>query len=266
MNTLNYEANYIIMENVSNNSFRLHNHDNYEIYMFVEGDTNYVVESDSYKLEPYDIIIIRKHQMHRAYQNSSARYRRYILMIDPEFFIENNCKEYEKAFLENNNISNKISGELVRSSGLYEAIMRFQKYSDDFKNQNTPICRAIIMEILYLINNISSFAAADASSKQLKAIISHINNTYTENISLDDLEKEFYISKYHLCHIFKQATGLTVHKYITHKRLTKARELVDEGYNLSSAAMLSGFGNYSSFYRAYIAKYKTPPKEKNTIL
>ena len=79
---------------------------------------------------------------------------------------------------------------------------------------------------------------------------------------LDELERIFFISKYHLCHIFKQATGLTVHGYITDKRLTYAYELYGEGKNLSDAAALAGFSCYSAFYRAYTKKYGMPPKKR----
>ena len=41
-----------------------------------------------------------------------------------------------------------------------------------------------------------------------------------------------------------------------------ANELVKEGRTLTDAAMLSGFSNYSSFYRAYVKTYKKNPRIK----
>ena len=34
----------------------------------------------------------------------------------------------------------------------------------------------------------------------------------------DRLAKEFYVSKYHIAHIFKDNIGISVHQYITKKR------------------------------------------------
>ena len=94
-------------ENPSSEKFRLHVHDNYEIYLFLEGDCKYVVEENVYDLAPCDIIIIKKNQLHRVYHNSPTRYRRIVINIPPEFFAINNCREYE-----NNINSDSIKGSI----------------------------------------------------------------------------------------------------------------------------------------------------------
>lgn len=250
----------------SNDTFYLHSHDCCEIYMFLEGDSKYVVEEKNYSLEPYDMIIIRKHEMHRVYHYAPSRYRRYVLWVSHEFFEKNNCTDYEKPFTDFSvRRGNKIPGDIVRSSGLYNAFMRLEKYTDGFSETNTAIEKAIITEILYLINTIHVFSGADKLQSPIKKVITYINNHYTESVSLSALEKRFFISKYHLCRLFKEATGLTVHKYITDKRLNYACELKSSGLTLSDAAMRAGFANYSAFYRAYIQKFGTSPKESNYV-
>lgn len=256
-----YSVNETVIEKPSNKFFRLHNHNEYEIYMFLEGNTRYVVEDKSYDLSPDDIIIIRKHEMHRAIHDSSKLYRNIVLMISHNFFEENNCPEYENAFInKTDKIGNKINAELVHSSGLYDAIMRLKKYSNDFSNNNTTIFNSIMIEIIYLINLISSFEYVDSSNATIKKTINYLNNHFTEEVTLDALCKKLLVSKYHLCHIFKQATGLTIQQYIKQKRLTLASELYEKGHSLSEAAFAAGFHDYSSFYRAYVDKYKRSPK------
>ena len=246
-------ATEIESENTSNLNFSLHSHDEYEIFMFLEGDSKYVVEGKMYSLTPGDIIIIRKHEMHRVFHNTTAKYHRFVLMVYPEFFEENNCLEYEKPFLDSGiEKGNKINAEDVYSSGLYDAIIRFKKYSGELKNFNTPVVKSNIVEILYLINKITSYEKADEVNGTVNNIITYINSNYTEDISLEDIAEKFFLSKYHLCRIFKKATGLTIHKYISRKRLTRAYELKKEGMNLTKAATLAGFKDYSSFYRASV--------------
>lgn len=258
MHGIGYSADEDCMENVTNSTFRLHNHDEYEIYLFLEGDSKYIVEENIYNLEPYDMIIIRKHEMHRVYHKSNTFYRRFVLMVSPEYFKA--CPEYEDVFLKpSSDKGNKINADVVRSSGLYDAIMRLKKYSDGFKKAGTPVINGTITEILYILNSISDFTVGEVTNNQLKEVISYINNNYTDEITLDIIEEKFYISKYHLCRIFKEATGLTVQKYIRQKRLTRVSELKREGKNLTEAAILAGFNDYSSFYRAYKNKYRASP-------
>ena len=254
-----YTANETKTEHPSNINFCLHTHDNYEIYLFLEGDTKYIVEEKVYNLTPGDIIVIRKHEMHRAFHNRVTSYHRFVLMVSPEFFQEYHCSEYEAQFI-NTGADNKISSKIVRSSGLYDAFMRLKKYSRDFSQLDTPACSSVIVEILYLISDIRSFEVSDVSHRQLKSIIRFLNNHYTENITLNELEKKFFISKYHLCRLFRQNTGLTVHQYVTRKRLALTGELVSNGKSLSEAATLAGFSDYSSFYRAYKKEYGQKPR------
>ena len=140
--------------------------------------------------------------------------------------------------------------------------MRVKKYSDNFSDMASPIVNAGIIEILYLIDSIKSYSKASTSNPQLKTVIEYLNANYTKNISLDDLEKQFFISKYHLCHIFPRSTGLTIHQYITKKRLAYAKELMRNGKSAAIAAESSGFNSYSAFYRCFVNEYGYSPTDK----
>lgn len=179
-------------------------------------------------------------------------------MVTPQFFKDKNCPEYESVFMESmRHTGNKISSHNVHASGLYNAVMRLKKYSDDFKNLHTPLADSILIEILYIINKTVAFANPEIKKKPIDNIISYINENYTKKITLDILSEKFYISKYHLCRIFKETTGLTVLEYIRRKRILYANELINSGYSMNEASFLSGFNDYSSYYRTKkSAKYK----------
>ena len=255
-------------ERPNNDHFMLHVHDNYEIFMFIEGDAKYVVEENVHNLEPFDVIIIRKNQLHRIYHNSTKKYKRMIINISPRFFEENNCPEYERQFNSPPLISmgNKISGKAVKSSGLYDAFMRLLKYRDESEDDESPVVKASITEILYIINNIKYDYESSTDNPQLKEVIEYINENFTGDVSLSELEKRFFISKYHLCRIFQKATGLTVHQYITKKRLAFSNEMMKSGKNINDVAESAGFNNYSSFYRAYVNEFGKKPKDEKKRL
>ncbi|MBQ2889394.1 MAG: helix-turn-helix domain-containing protein [Clostridia bacterium] len=268
MNKYFYEINKAEYEKPlqTQEAFHLHSHDEYEVYMFVEGDARYVVEEKNYSLSPGDVILIRKHEMHRVFHNSDTRYRRFVLWIAPQFFEKHSIGEYEAAFSENKfSVGNKISSEIVRSAGLYDAVMRLKKYSDNYNENYTPIVQSIVIEIVYLINKISSFEATDTVNKPIQNIINYINRHFTSEITLDTLCEKFFVSKYHLCRIFKEATGLTVQEYIREKRLTYVASLKREGKSLTQASIEAGFSDYSSFYRAYVKRYGISPKNAEKL-
>ncbi len=245
----------------SNENFHLHNHDEYEIYLFFEGDCRYVVENKNYNLSPGDIIIIRRHEMHRVFHNLPAKYHRFVLMVSPKFFKEHGCGQYEKAFLGAPfSEGNKINSKIVHSIGLYGAISRLKKYCENYNDFTSPVCISAVIEILYLINNVSLFEPPITKSPLTENVITYINSNLNEALSLDDIAEKFFVSKYHLCHSFKKSTGITVLDYIKQKRLLLADEFIKMGKSLSQAATLSGFCDYSSFYRAYLKRYGQSPK------
>lgn len=249
-------------ESPSNANFYLHTHDHYEILFFLQGDSKFVIDGKNYILESGDIIVVRKNEMHRVYHNSSAKYHRIILYINPIFFVNHNCTDYEIQFANPQAyIGNQIKADYVRSSGLYNAFTRLRKYTQNYSMTNGAIVDAIITEIIYLINHIGNFSTSNEYNNQVEKIISYINNHYTEEINLEILEKNFFISKQYLCKIFRKATGLTVHDYIIRKRITRVRELCATQKNISDAAMLSGFSDYSSFYRTYKKLTGRSPKD-----
>lgn len=251
--------------NVTNEKFRLHSHEFYEVLLFIQGDSSYVIEGNTYRLNPYDLIIQRKNEMHRIYHNNPSTYERIVLWIQPEFFDFFNCKELEEEFLKKTyGTMNKIDAQLCVSSGIYDAFIRLQKYSNNFEDMYSTVVSAIIIEILYLINNARFYSNDGNPDTTLKSVIAYINNHYMEKISLDELAERFYITKYHLCRIFKEGTGITVYNYITNKRLMKVKELHEDGKSYGEAASLAGFGNYASYYRAYQKYFGCAPSKKST--
>lgn len=248
----------------TNAHFQLHNHNDYEILLFLEGDAKYVVEDKTYTLEPGDVIIIRKHEFHRIYHNSQTPYRRVVLMISPGFFQQNACAGYEAQFLNASpGTGHKIAADVVRSGGLYDAFSRYRKYSSDYTiSSQESVLKAVITEILYLISQIRCFSSSDVSSGPIKSVILYLNNHFSLDVTLDSLQDRFFISKYYLCREFRRTTGLTIHEYIRRKRLTKVRELCSQGMSINSAALEAGFHDYSCFYRAFRKEYGAPPRKE----
>ncbi len=255
-----YKFNEDITEKPSDSIFQLHSHNNYEIYMFLEGEAEYIVEEKVYALAPGDIIIIKKHEMHRVHLLDNKQYHRIVFMLYPDFFIQDGFGDLENIFLATTSKSgNKISAKTAKSIGLYDAIMRFKKYTDDFSSPYTIVTKSVLVEILYLLNRFSNLENTDTINQSVANVIHYLNNHFTDSITLDVLCEKFFVSKYYLCHIFKQATGITVQQYVREKRLVKALELKNSGMSLTEAAIQSGFDNYSSFFRAFTKRYQSNP-------
>lgn len=95
----------------------------------------------------------------------------------------------------------------------------------------------------------------------LDEVFAYISNHLSEELTLDTLENEFYVSKYHLCREFKRLTGLTPHAYIVKARLNMCCKYIEQGLPITEVYQLGGFGGYNHFFRAFKKEYKMTPKE-----
>ncbi len=98
----------------------------------------------------------------------------------------------------------------------------------------------------------------------MDAILSYINSNIGEPLTLAGLSAHFY-EHVHLCRIFKEATGTTINKYITAKRITLSKSLLDQGCSVSEACEACGFNDYSNYLRAFTKAVGISPKSTHSF-
>ena len=134
-----------------------------------------------------------------------------------------------------------------------------RRYGDEI------IKEIIVTEILVLINesfienNKDYTYTSNCENKNLYKALKFINENYDKEISLDTISKNIYISQNELCALFKNYLGTTVKKYITSRRITKAKKLLNKGNTVSETAFLCGFEDYTSFIRSFKQAVGMPP-------
>ena len=63
-----------------------HFHDFDKIVLLIAGRVDYAMESSVYTLRPWDILLVRRHTIHKALIDKSEPYERVILYLDRRFF------------------------------------------------------------------------------------------------------------------------------------------------------------------------------------
>lgn len=226
----------------------LHNHKNVcEILFFISGDSSFIVEGTTYPLSREDFVIARHDEMHRVVHHSDCTYERVVINFSNDFFKNSGCLEYAGAFFERP----AGSGNLFvaeKSRRAVEALHRLSDYA--FEGAPEVILRGVLCELLRCISKRENPSEGQVSSQRLREIILYVNENLSHDLSLELLSKEFFISKYHLCRLFKSQTGMTLGEYITKKRLLRVSELVSGGMSITEAAVTSGFSDYSAYWHA----------------
>lgn len=137
---------------------------------------------------------------------------------------------------------------------------------DSFEFANNLYIKSMLSIVLVLILRSCIYAEPKQKIKKSKPfliddIFSYINNHITEEISLDNLEREFYVSKFHISREFKKATGITLHRYIVKAKLDLCKKLIEEGNTIIDVAHICGIGSYNNLFRAFKKEFGITPKE-----
>lgn len=235
---------------------RMHLHNYYELLYFKSGDASYIVENSIYQMSPGDLFITRPDEIHTISFHSDAVYERHFIQISPEYLDD---IDYDLLYFINQKPAgkiNKISADIVKSYGLEEYFSMIEQYVVNRVPESDTLVKTYIIQMLVKINSAlreysGLFAEQPFADKRIIEIKKYIDEHFSEDLSLEFLCSYFYMSKYHLCRIFKNYTGLTVKEYINTRRITVAKQLIFEGHNMTSVCYDCGYRDYSNFYKTF---------------
>ena len=247
-------------ERPAQGDYSMHIHsDSHEIYCFHFGDAEFSVEGNRYPLEPGDLMLLRKGEVHRLILRSDARYERSVINFDlpPEM---------------------DPDGRLMAPFN-QRPLGKYNRYRlAQFQDEHWPLYLAKIeaaaepqRKWCYLLPLLSDLydcferlkhANPRSEKDRAAGVIQYINRHLGDDLSLELLAGQFYLSKAHLNRIFRQSTGTTVWEYIVVKRLFMAREMLIAGQPPTRVYSLCGFQDYTAFYRAYRQHFGISPKDE----
>lgn len=241
----------------------IHHHDFYEIYYLIGGSVEYWVEGNLYQLDPGDIFLVRPMELHRPIVRPEGEYDRIVLWIRREY-LEGLSKEgmdLTGCF--------ESGAKLLRPSETkYPSIaLRLLELVREFTGReagNDLASIGLLMQFMVELNRIAAGKGEHQpqrrGSKLVSRVLAYIDKNSREPLSLEQLAKQFYVSKYYLSHEFSRETGVSVYRYIMMKRLLSAKRLLAVGMPAGEVCYQCGFHDYAGFYRAFKAEYGISPK------
>lgn len=255
-----------------NQSLPYHRHNAYEIYLFLSGNTNMYLEQNCYSLTRGDLVIISPEELHRSVCLDASPYERIGINIK-KTVIERlstprsrllSCFEYH--LFGENNLVHLSDENLTHYKALacnLEKMLHSDSYGDDV------LADTYLAQILVFINHLFHSERNNSNNimpELVRNTMLYIREHITEDITLDDLSKQFNFNGAYISSKFKQHTGLTLRTYLLDQRITMSKRLLMDGANVQEACDIAGFTDYSNFIRSFTKTVGiSPGKYKQNI-
>lgn len=249
------QFNYELVKNI--HSFQQvsepHFHDDYEVLLCFSDGGKFHIQENIFPLCRGVLFVLPPRVAHRCVVDV-ASYERYILHVSAEtlWMLSSSQTELKSLFDSCNYYAVLDEAEFTQLSTLME------HYGEESAKFGADLEKDILfMQIMLLISRIlqnNTAQIAPQPSKEFSKIlplIEYIHEHYQEDLNLNFLSQKFFISKYYLCHQFKDLTGFSVGNYLSNYRIRQACALLRNGISVQEAGEIVGFKNNSHFIRCF---------------
>lgn len=240
----------------------------YVSFMYVfSGSCTYTIDGEVYHVKKGDTLIFNPGVVHGKYVAPGEE------IVELQITFDNICiKNLPKNHLIPKDIFPLISlhkYELDIFKCCYELILEQEK--DELGKD--LILKALVMKLIVLIlksindekhtkdTNGVSLEPYDKTT-MVNTIISYMIENYKCQISLDKISKNMYLSPVYISKIFKEETGESPINYLINLRLSKAKELLDDGhFSIKEVAEKVGYADAYHFSKLFKKHFGYPPSK-----
>lgn len=247
-----------------------HYHEFDKIVIFLSGTADYIIEGRSYFLEPWDVLLVSHHLIHKPVIDPNDPYDRVVIYLDPGFIRSSSTagEELDSCF----RLARERQFALMRPTDSQrtqlEALLgNLEKALADRSFGSDLLSRTCFLQLMIHLNRAMVRDRTDRDESvsrydpKIARTLSYINEHLGDDLSVEILARHAYTSKYHFMRRFKQLTGCSVHRYINQKRLLAAADLLRSGVSAQSACSRCGFQDYSTFQRAFRRQFGVTPRD-----
>lgn len=233
-----------------------HNHPQYELYVFFEGNAKFVVEDRVFHLTPDTVLLIPSRTYHYAALQDSARpYDRLVLNFERSF-----------VFPELHPLLDSGNNPYFWDSKKYTPLLKdAERCLSQYKSRDGALLVQLFLNRLLLEMKYSpqSISAPQMLNPAITQILSCINEHIHEPLSLKTISEYTFLNQSYLSQIFSSYMKIGLMDYVKQKKIYLAEDMIrDEGVTPTEASRRLGFADYSTFYRLFKKYLKINPSDK----
>jgi len=148
-----------------------------------------------------------------------------------------------------------------------DAVFLLKKITDNIKCADQVKQKLVYGAFVMLLSEIeaaegfSHSARGDAERELLGRCLAYIDENFGGKLSAANIARVVGISESSLYSLFKRNLGISLHRYITEKRIMYAHTKIKEGALPTKIYPECGYNDYATFYKAYVKLFGKAPSD-----
>jgi AraC-like DNA-binding protein len=130
---------------------------------------------------------------------------------------------------------------------MHEALVR----ADAPEIERATLVAETLSEILSTCARESVRSSGERAPRAVRLARAFLHDAVADKITLDALADHAGLDKFHLVRAFRAEVGLPPYEYLTHVRISRAKELLQRGVRVAEAAQAVGFYDESQLHRHF---------------
>lgn len=247
---------------------QVHLHNYHELYFLLSGARQYFIEHTIYNVEPGELVIVPKNQLHCTTKHLSTGYDRYLIYCSDEFIkpirdLSVNT-EFDKIFN-----SGCISFPVSQSERIKSLIISMEQELKSDDQFSRLLASGKLNEIIsYTLRyGKPKLYESEKTAIRIQKVARYISENYAEPITLKDVAQMAYMDSSYFSRQFKKLTGFGFVEYLTEVRIKAAVQLLQSSsFSVNEIAEKCGFSSANYFRDVFRKLYKMSPLEYKKYL
>lgn len=252
----------IELDFITESSIKFHWHENFELLFVISGKINLTIEEDCCQLCSGDMALINTNHKH-SYQGTEE------LVLGRFLISYNKVRE----LLGLNHVlfwCNSATDRNEAYDSLRRIISKIFLSSLNNDERNRIYLSSLYYQMLHIL--VENFALSSSnqhreekkeeSDDRVQEIFAYIRNNYRQNISLDDIAQQLYLSTTYVSKYIKQKCGINFVALLNSVRLSHAMEdMMYSDESIMKIALENGFASVAAFNKLFKETYHQTPSE-----
>lgn len=236
-----------------------HLHTHLEMIYLEEGSCEMVLDNQRHKVEAGELLIVFPNQIHAYYEQKPVK--GYVVIFAPEIF-----REFREIFQ-----SKMPENPILRERRLTMNVGQSLKNMRDKLKMDAALGEVVAKgQLLALLGEMflcMNFIDKPGETEAMKRILSYCMERFAEPFTLDEMAKELYLSKYYICHMFRERLNVNCKEFVNQLRVEAACDLLKKDASVTETAYAVGFSSVRTFNRTFSHYMNMSPRDyrKNSL-